>query len=616
MAQDLEKLIVKLDADLRSYERAMAKAQGVTTTQMRKIEREVQASATRVESSFARMGSTFSRFGKGLLIGLGIGTIEQAGRAIQELVSQMAKIGDLADKTGASTDAVQALAFGAVQADMSFDELDKTLLKFSKTLGEAANGQSDYLKTLRANGQELSGSFLQNLKQLADLVANAKNEQEALLIVTQAMGKGSDKWLEVLKKGSAGIDDLGRSAQGAGAVIDQELIKNMQVIDDQWAATMKSLKSETSSAVAWIITELQKLPGPFEIGAMARGAIANTFPSIFPAGLSPAPIDSPEMRRPAPGAGTVQTPSKIFNPEVDAAAKKKAADAAREAKRANDELTRSIERQFEAFTRNLTRTDEDVASLKLEAATMGLTTGEIERQRLAQELLNDANREGIPITNELNAVIQQKAAAYGAATQALEDLTRQQEAINEVQSAAADSLKGFITDIASGVEPIEALTDALSRLAEQILSMALDNLLQPGGAGGSGGLFGAIAALVKHSGGSVGSGGSHRMVHPSAFRNARRMHSGGLASDEVPAILQKGEVVLPKGFKMGGGGGYGRVVVNNYGGEVEQRQTKGPGGDRQLTLWFKANFHKELGSQSTQKSLQAGYGLRPSVTRR
>jgi hypothetical protein len=44
------------------------------------------------------------------------------------------------------------------------------------------------------------------------------------------------------------------------------------------------------------------------------------------------------------------------------------------------------------------------------------------------------------------------------------------------------------------------------------------------------------------------------------------MHSGGVAgglrAGEVPAILQKGEIVLPRGMKSGGGGAPQAVNIN------------------------------------------------------
>ena len=59
-----------------------------------------------------------------------------------------------------------------------------------------------------------------------------------------------------------------------------------------------------------------------------------------------------------------------------------------------------------------------------------------------------------------------------------------------------------------------------------------------------------IAGMVAHTGGIIGSTNlPSRIVHPSLFANARKYHSGGmvgLKSNEVPAILQKGEQVLTK----------------------------------------------------------------------
>ena len=75
---------------------------------------------------------------------------------------------------------------------------------------------------------------------------------------------------------------------------------------------------------------------------------------------------------------------------------------------------------------------------------------------------------------------------------------------------------------------------------------------------GAGGLF----ANLFHSGGVVGSGGPGRTVPAMAFAGAQRFHNGGwpgLRSDEVPAILQKGERVLSRREA----GSYGNPVTIN-----------------------------------------------------
>ncbi|MBW6494922.1 MAG: hypothetical protein K0B16_10290 [Burkholderiaceae bacterium] len=78
-----------------------------------------------------------------------------------------------------------------------------------------------------------------------------------------------------------------------------------------------------------------------------------------------------------------------------------------------------------------------------------------------------------------------------------------------------------------------------------------------------GSTFPALFAPVAHAGGMVGAAGPTRAVSPLLFAGAPLLHSGGwagLAPDEVPTILQRGERVLSRrevaaGLGAGGNGG-------------------------------------------------------------
>lgn len=105
---------------------------------------------------------------------------------------------------------------------------------------------------------------------------------------------------------------------------------------------------------------------------------------------------------------------------------------------------------------------------------------------------------------------------------------------------------------AAGVAVLSFFAQFLQKIAIAILQqMALNAIAgMGGGIGAAAGALGGVAA--KHNGGVIGdstsSGGTQqRGMNPSWFVNARRYHEGGLPglkSDEVPAILQKGEQVL------------------------------------------------------------------------
>jgi hypothetical protein len=84
-------------------------------------------------------------------------------------------------------------------------------------------------------------------------------------------------------------------------------------------------------------------------------------------------------------------------------------------------------------------------------------------------------------------------------------------------------------------------------------------------------LSGLSTAFV-HAGGVIGVDSlPERMVPALAMAGAKRYHEG-LASDEIPAILQKGETVIPKGGG-GGGGGITVNINNNAGADVSASQS-------------------------------------------
>lgn len=129
-------------------------------------------------------------------------------------------------------------------------------------------------------------------------------------------------------------------------------------------------------------------------------------------------------------------------------------------------------------------------------------------------------------------------------------------ALTSAFRSAEDAVAKFVT---TGKFDFKSLADSI--LAD-ITRVALRSaILGPlanalGGMGGGGGIFGnlfggggGILSGVFHSGGIVGAPAPQRLVPALAFTGAPRLHGGGMAGlrpDEVPAILQRGEMVLSR----------------------------------------------------------------------
>jgi hypothetical protein len=144
-----------------------------------------------------------------------------------------------------------------------------------------------------------------------------------------------------------------------------------------------------------------------------------------------------------------------------------------------------------------------------------------------------------------------------------------QHTAEAVQDAWADLFFDAMTGKLKTLEDyFNAFYQSIAKMASQYLSQqAIGGIMGLFGNTGSpitaGDRFGAMFATntpiaaggVSHLGGVIGSGGvGMRSIPASYYSGAPRLHSG-LMPDEYPAILQKGEAVIPKGGSMGGGGG-------------------------------------------------------------
>lgn len=131
---------------------------------------------------------------------------------------------------------------------------------------------------------------------------------------------------------------------------------------------------------------------------------------------------------------------------------------------------------------------------------------------------------------------------------------------NFVKTGKAD-VASLITDMLANFAKLSAQKYFFGPLADA-LSGGIKAGAEGGGAGGGGWLANVLAGL-HHTGGVAGSPSFTRSVPVAAFAGARRMHGGGfagLAPDEIPAILKRGERVLSPAETRGYG--QGQTIVN------------------------------------------------------
>lgn len=634
MAIDLEKLLVSIEANLKQYEKEMARANSITVREMRKVERQVQSSSMAIERQMSSIGAGL----KAGLAGALAGAAAAFGVAIKSAISDAAKIGDVADKIGITTDELQGLSYGAVQADLGFDELSDNLTRFSRLLGEAQKGQGDLLALLEANGYSRAAvqamSLSDALKVVADLTRNARTEQDQLQVTAAAFGgRAGAAMIEFLRTGSEGLRQFGEGAKDAGAIIDEALIKKAQDIDDRWAALMQSLRMKTQGAVLFIADQFSKIPtstGAFsadQVAARRQGA------------ASQASINPPV--RGVGSAGFSFTPSLPAVQTVipDAEAQREAERAAQAAQRERERAAAEALRQRQA---ELKAIEDVISALEFENAQLG-------RNALQQEIAAQQRQAGVTaasaqgkaiadlVTANYNLAQAQEyqktkqAEQLDAAKEATQKFAEQQQEMAQAwQQLGELGFNAFQRIVQGGESAKSVLRDMISQLAQAALQASLlgsgplASLF--GGSGGGGflgklfggfGSGGSVSAGIYHQGGLVGGGGPSRSVPAAAFAGAPRFHSGGgyIGPGERPAILQPGEVVLPRNMRLAGGGQTQKVEIYDQrknAPAIEQR--KSSNGVPQFFIRDAVN--NVLGSGGADGSLGNRFAIKPSRVRR
>lgn len=231
------------------------------------------------------------------------------------------------------------------------------------------------------------------------------------------------------------------------------------------------------------------------------------------------------------------------------------------------------------YEREIAAIKRETEMLELEAKAIAEVAGRrfehgdaVEYARKKAELLYEAQQAGVKLTPEMIAQIDQLATEYVEAADGVDQIRDRLEAAREAQEEFRDNIKDTFKDLITGAgDAEEVISRLIGRIADLALESALSGLFSgSGGTGGSSGglLGGVIIPGILHSGGIAGRDGyGHgRAVSPSVFEGAPRYHQGGIAGlgpNEVPAILERGERVIPNGGSTSTGdeGGVLRVII-------------------------------------------------------
>ena len=243
MAINAEQLNIILAARDKEFTKAMDRSQ-------RRIERFAKQSTKDLKKTSAGFGA-LAVAAKKFLPALGAGLVVAQ---VKQITTEMDEIGKKADQIGITTDALQELRFVAEGAGVSQAKLTSSLERFSKRLGEAEMGTGAAKKALEEMGIEASDltsiPIDDALKVVADVMAQIENPTERAAKAAALFGREGVAMVNMLRNGSKALTEMQEAANGAGAVIDEKLIRSAEEAQTRLDAASAIIRAQLSVALA------------------------------------------------------------------------------------------------------------------------------------------------------------------------------------------------------------------------------------------------------------------------------------------------------------------------------------------------------------------------------
>lgn len=549
------------------------------------------------ERSFSKAGLAGAGF-TNKLAGLATGVSRLALRfvgpaslifALNGVRKHIEELADTSERLGIAVEKLQEYRYAAAQAGESTADMDKALFNFTENVGEAQQGVGRLLPILeRYKIQIKDRTPEQILRDYLDAIMNASSQQERLYLATKAFGdEAGRKLLPVLQQGGAEFERLGQKANKAGLIIDERYIEAIDNVTDKIKALTYATESWAANQLAGTFYEILVLMDMISAKAQAVSREFGVLMDAVPGMLKSGSLD---------GAG-------------------QSIDHAWQRRLQTESMTRGVlmgglmgaGMAGISSERNKGRGGPPSEEERIQADAIKKVLEELRykneqmmRSNEEQELYNQLRAAGTTLDSkagqEIAKLVEQGQRQTKVLKEQEEQAKRNEEAAKKVGEAWNNAGERLIDAFDDGKITLEEFGQAALQLVKDLLMANAERTEQNiftsvlgAGSGGGGGFGSFLSSLWPFANGGVMSGNGPVSL--------RRYSMGGIADSPQLAMFGEGDmneayVPLPDGRRIPvrieggmGGGGYDRVIINNYGSsKVTPAVRPGKGGGRDLIL--------------------------------
>jgi phage-related minor tail protein len=285
--------------------------------------------------------------------------------------------------------------------------------------------------------------------------------------------------------------------------------------------------------------------------------------------------------------------------------------------------------QMEKYTRIVKQSEQDIQlqnrALDSQIFNFGRSQEEVAAAARQQEMLNQAQRDGLQVTPAIGAAMAKAANDAGTLAKRTADFKDSLQTLNDIRGGISDAFSSFASGMARGEGFAKSMQSAVNSLTNSLIKMSTNMLMRGlfGDSNFSGGLLSDFAKmLVPSANGNVFSNGNvvpfargGIVSQPTIFPMAKGAGLMGEAGPEGILPLRRnnrGELGVMAGGAGGGGDSGLNVVVNNYGkDEVSVTESRGPDGRRMLEIMVQEQVAQTIANGGADSALRGRSGIMP-----
>lgn len=257
MAVNVGAIEGRLTLDGRQYKKTMDQAEKETKDLGKTAER----TSRRVRGAFTRMSAgadglrtrvvATSRGMRGLAA---IAGVALGGGFVKQALAATDAIGKFADRLGVGVETLQELEFAASQSGIATNQFRTGLQRMTRRAAEAAQGTGEAKDAFRQLGIQLTDnqgnlrSTEDLLGDIADAFSGVESQAERVRLAFKLFDTEGVTFVNLLRLGKSGLEDLRKAARDAGIVLDESLVRKAEAANDAIDVLSRAMSSTFTEA--------------------------------------------------------------------------------------------------------------------------------------------------------------------------------------------------------------------------------------------------------------------------------------------------------------------------------------------------------------------------------